>query len=1080
MRARVVVAGLLLLCCAASGAPALQATGTPRALIELADRTAPQTVPEAVAAAFEAATPGHWELEWDARTAVLGRGRRGWAPPGPRLPESAFLERAQQFLDRHAASLGARAPLELVRAERAGAAWHATWQQTASGKPVFGATLDLVLVDSGEVVAFVSSLVPDLQTAPATRLPVAAQAARVTTVLGRAVRIAAAEEGVAVVPDGEAWQARPATRLDLWSGHGERWEALVDGGSGEVLALDSRICEAVLQGSVSARVQPLYADEEPLERPLPWLHLDLGVPPLRATSDALGHFAFEVPGPGSLPLAARLRGRWVDVVRDGAPSPGFAATVAVPGDVAVHFDDAQAGLDERTIYVHTNIVHDFVATRFGFHLLDFPLPAVAAARNPATGDPNYANAYWDGEGIHFGNGASAFHNFGLFADVIYHEYTHAVTEYMYKPFGRLGGVYGGGIHEALADYFACTITNEPEVGERLFRDGIQPHLRTLENNLRWPEDATFEAHADGAIFGGALWDLRRLVGPTVADPLVHFARAHGPRAYETYVEAILLEDDLQFGDGQAGNGSPHRAAILTAFGSHGFGPAAGSGRQILHRPLGDTEDPGRSRLVEATFEGSLSSGADTLYLHYTPLETFERVLMQRQANGGFRAEIPGAILPEGTTIRYYITLAGHGRVPAQTHPPGAPEATHEFRVGPDQESPHIEHVPISSAAALAWPCRIVTHIHDNLGVANAWVEFSRNGNPESMLGMQRSSTDDSQFTTQFPFVGGLGDVIAYRVLAADASRSRLQAVLPESGWFEFTIVSTLRESFDSGSGAWQHASLLADRPDPWHWSFAANHTPGGSHALSCGNPAGEYPTRVAAALDTELYPVGAGASARIWSLMDAEQNGPLEAFDGGVVQVEVDASGTWSPIVPDGGYTHVLAATAGQYLPPGTPCLSGRSPSWQQLRFDLSAYAGHRIRLRFLFTSDAVATPFGLGGWALDDFDLEPGTLDATDVEAATSVPRRLLRAPPAPNPFNPSVAFALEVPRDAGPLRLALFDARGRLARTVWHGVAPAGALRLTWDGTGEAGVALPSGVYYYRLESRLGAESGTIVLVR
>jgi hypothetical protein len=127
-----------------------------------------------------------------------------------------------------------------------------------------------------------------------------------------------------------------------------------------------------------------------------------------------------------------------------------------------------------------------------------------------------------------------------------------------------------------------------------------------------------------------------------------------------------------------------------------------------------------------------------------------------------------------------------------------------------------------------------------------------------------------------------------------------------------------------------------------------------------------------------------------------------------------------------------------------------------------------------------VGTPFGLGGWTLDDFDLEPGTTDPTDVAAAMTAPRRLLRQPPAPNPFNPSIAFALELPRDAGLVRLALFDARGRLARTVWQGVAPGGALRLTWDGTGEAGVALPSGVYYYRLESRLGAESGTIVLVR
>ena len=103
--------------------------------------------------------------------------------------------------------------------------------------------------------------------------------------------------------------------------------------------------------------------------------------------------------------------------------------------------------DERTIYFHTNLIHDFVRERFDFTLLDFPVPAIAAVRNPITGSNDYANAFWDGNRMAYGAGAGGFLNFGLFADVIYHEYTHAITDYMYRPTGGLVGQIGGALHE---------------------------------------------------------------------------------------------------------------------------------------------------------------------------------------------------------------------------------------------------------------------------------------------------------------------------------------------------------------------------------------------------------------------------------------------------------------------------------------------------------------------------------------------------------------------------------------------------------------------------------------------------------
>lgn len=68
-----------------------------------------------------------------------------------------------------------------------------------------------------------------------------------------------------------------------------------------------------------------------------------------------------------------------------------------------------------------------------------------------------------------------------------------------------------------------------------------------------------------------------------------------------------------------------------------------------------------------------------------------------------------------------------------------------------------------------------------------------------------------------------------------------------------------------------------------------------------------------------------------------------------------------------------------------------------------------------------------------------------------------------APNPFHATtrVAFVLPAP---GPVRLRIFDAAGRLVRTLVDGDLPAGPHELVWDGRTASGAA-PAGVYFYTL---------------
>jgi hypothetical protein len=80
------------------------------------------------------------------------------------------------------------------------------------------------------------------------------------------------------------------------------------------------------------------------------------------------------------------------------------------------------------------------------------------------------------------------------------------------------------------------------------------------------------------------------------------------------------------------------------------------------------------------------------------------------------------------------------------------------------------------------------------------------------------------------------------------------------------------------------------------------------------------------------------------------------------------------------------------------------------------------------------------------------------------------------PNPFNPATIIEYELPMDNW-VSLRVYDVLGREVAMLVNGFTPAGRHSVAFDGSG-----LPSGVYYYRLESvaQPGAGSGAFVTTR
>ena len=116
------------------------------------------------------------------------------------------------------------------------------------------------------------------------------------------------------------------------------------------------------------------------------------------------------------------------------------------------------------------------------------------------------------------------------AEVILHEYGHAIQDSQMDPFGFGGSVEAGSIGEGFSDYFAVTVSNviAPTSDPACVADwdsisytSTTPHcLRRVDQNLHYPEDLNGRVHHDGQIWSRALWDIRNALGHVKADTII--------------------------------------------------------------------------------------------------------------------------------------------------------------------------------------------------------------------------------------------------------------------------------------------------------------------------------------------------------------------------------------------------------------------------------------------------------------------------------------------------------------------------------------------------------------------------------
>jgi hypothetical protein len=164
------------------------------------------------------------------------------------------------------------------------------------------------------------------------------------------------------------------------------------------------------------------------------------------------------------------------------------------------------------------------------------------------------------------------------AEVILHEYGHAMLDSQAVPFGSFGvSAEAGAIHEGFGDYWAVAVSSliapTPDPACVADWDSVSymtdvPHcLRRVDENLHYPEDLNGRVHHDGQIWSRALWDIRGALGNVKADTIILEAQF-------SFAADSSMPDAAQVTVATAGRlyGNREARAVTRAFQSRGILP----------------------------------------------------------------------------------------------------------------------------------------------------------------------------------------------------------------------------------------------------------------------------------------------------------------------------------------------------------------------------------------------------------------------------------------------------------------------------------------------------------------------------
>lgn len=233
-------------------------------------------------------------------------------------------------------------------------------------------------------------------------------------------------------------------------------------------------------------------------------------------------------------------------------------------------------ISENMAYVHVNRVNGFVRNFVKTpaidpaapekNFLDQPIMVSTHTQHPFIKN---CNAWFDGRGLNFLSEDAKCFDSAQFADIVYHEWGHALDN-------ALGGIQDNAFSEAIGDITAMLMTGDSKIGPGFLKNQPNP-IRDLTTFRHYPEGQDTDPHKEGLIVGGSWYDFYQLmVGHyglqegRAKTAEIFFKHLISTDAYtDSYQGALIVDDD----DGNLENCTPHMCLMNAAFAKHGLASA---------------------------------------------------------------------------------------------------------------------------------------------------------------------------------------------------------------------------------------------------------------------------------------------------------------------------------------------------------------------------------------------------------------------------------------------------------------------------------------------------------------------------
>jgi len=134
---------------------------------------------------------------------------------------------------------------------------------------------------------------------------------------------------------------------------------------------------------------------------------------------------------------------------------------------------------------------------------------------------------------------------------------------------------------------------------------------------------------------------------------------------------------------------------------------------------------------------------------------------------------------------------------------------------------------------------------------------------------------------------------------------------------------------------------------------------------------------------------------------------------------------------------------------------------------------------------DSLRTITGILVYDFNNFRIAPRNKaevvrgKTTAVKDQASVPFAYRLEQNYPNPFNPETTIRYQLAK-AGRVELVIFNMLGQKVRTLVNGVKNLGNHVQVWDGKNDRGQVIPTGIYFYRVQSGAFTEVKKMLVVR